>query len=85
MATAPTQALTPLQELQARRSAYLAAELKILQSQEYQVGQGGNARRNVRAELETVRQTIKDLDMQIGRLQAGAAGTRRVYNAVPRA
>lgn len=74
---------TKLEDLQTRRSAYAAAELRILQSQEYVVGQGGNSRRNVRAELETVRQTIKDLDAQIDKETASTTGTRRAYAFVP--
>lgn len=73
--------MSTLQELQDRRALYVAAEAKILQSQEYVVGQGGTARRNRRAELETVQATIRELDDQIARAQNGA--TRRVYNIVP--
>lgn len=73
--------MSTLQELQTRRAAYVAAELKILQSQEYVVGQGGNARRNRRADLETVQATIRELDDQIARAQN--ATTRRVFNIVP--
>ena len=40
------------EELQDRLDAYLAAELRILQSQDYQVGDGATARRNRRADLE---------------------------------
>lgn len=69
-------------ELQARRAAYAAAELKILQSQEYQIGQGGTARRNRRAELADIQTAIKHLDIQIDQLQA-AGGARRAYRIVP--
>jgi hypothetical protein len=72
-----------LVELQARRAAYAAAELKILQSQEYQVGQGGNSRRNVRAELEQVQNLIRELDRDIDALQARTTGGRRTYRLVP--
>ena len=71
-----------LADLQARRAAYAAAELKILQSQEYQVGQGGNARRNRRAELADIQAAIKDLDAQIDQLQP-ASVERRGYRIVP--
>lgn len=54
-----------LQQLQARLDAYLASELRILQSQEYTVGQGGTARRNVRADLAEVRDEIAKLTIQI--------------------
>ena len=71
-----------LADLQTRRAAYAAAEMKILQSQEYQVGQGGNARRNRRADLVDIQTAIKDLDAQIDQLQpAGIA--RRGYRIVP--
>jgi hypothetical protein len=74
--------MATLDELNQRRAAYLAAEAKILKSQEYTVGQGGNASRNVRAELATVREGIADLDAQIEALNA--RGQRRVYTMVPR-
>ena len=73
-----------LQELKDRRTAYLAAELKILKSQEYSVGQGGSARRNRRAELEQVQTAIKELDAQIDAMQATATGgARRSYRIIP--
>lgn len=75
--------MATLQELQDRRAAYVAAELKILQSQEYQVGQGGNARRNRRAELADVQAAIKDLDIQINALSPTTLGARRMYRMVP--
>ena len=74
---------TKLEELQTRRAAYVAAELKILQSQEYQVGQGGNQRRNVRAELAQVQEGIKQLDVEIDAEAARTSGARRIYTAVP--
>ena len=70
-----------LLELQTRRAAYVAAELKILSSQEYTVGQGGNARRNRRAELVDVQAAIKDLDTQIQQLEG--SGARRGFRVVP--
>ncbi len=73
--------MATLEELQTRRAAYLAAELKILQSQEYQVGQGQNARRNVRAELAEVRTAIKELNDDIAK---ATPGVRRSFNVVPR-
>ena len=54
-----------LVQLQARLDAYLTSELAILQSQEYQVGQGGGARRNRRADLDVVRDEITRLNTQI--------------------
>lgn len=74
---------TKLEELQTRRAAYVVAELKILQSQEYQVGQGGSQRRNVRAELDQVRAGIAQLDVQIDAETASTTNARRMYTAVP--
>jgi hypothetical protein len=73
--------MATLDELQTRRAAYVAAELKILKSQEYQVGQGMNARRNRRPEIERIQQGIKELDDQIA--QITNAGARRLYGIVP--
>lgn len=78
--------MADIASLQARRDAYVAAELKILASQEYKVGQGGNQRSNRRADLEVVQAAIKDLDAQISAATALATpGARRMYNAVPTA
>lgn len=74
---------TRLDELQTRRTAYLDAELRILKSQEYQIGQGSSARRNVRADLETVRVALKDLDAEIAAETAKTSGARRMYNLTP--
>jgi hypothetical protein len=52
-------------QLQTRLTAYLDAEAKILQSQEYTVGQGGSARKNRRADLEQVRAEIAQLNNQM--------------------
>lgn len=67
-----------LDELIARRASYLQAETRILESQEYQVGQGSTARRNRRADLAEVRDEITKLSAQISQLQSAASGARRV-------
>lgn len=74
-----------LQELKDRRAAYLAAERRILESQEYRVGEGGTARTNRRAELAEVRQAITELDAQITALEpaTAAGGGRRSFSVVP--
>lgn len=71
-----------LDQLKTRRDAYLAAELRILQSQEYRVGDGGNFRSNRRAELKEVRDAIAELDRQIAALEPATTG-RRMFNVVP--
>ena len=53
------------EELQARLTSYLDAEQRILQSQEYTIGQGGTARRNRRADLAEVRAEITQLSAQM--------------------
>lgn len=73
--------MATLEELQARRALYVAAEARILKSQEYTVGQGGNARRNRRAELADVQAQLQKIDDDISRLQT--ATTRRSYRIVP--
>ena len=77
MSTAPT--LTPLELAQQRLANYLAAEARILESQEYTVGQGGTARRNRRAGLEQVQGGIKTAQAEIASLQAAQAGRRITY------
>ncbi|WP_019654011.1 hypothetical protein [Variovorax atrisoli] len=74
-----------LAQLQARLDSYLAAEARILESQEYTVGQGSTARRNRRAELEQVRAAITDLRADIAKLEGAARGGRRVHQLRPRA
>ncbi len=71
--------MATLQELQTRRQAYVDAEMRILQSQEYSVGDGSTARRNRRADLEQVRLAITELDGEIQRLQVATSGRRVMY------
>lgn len=73
--------MATLTELLARRQRYLDAEAKILESQEYRVGQGGNHRSNRRAELADVQRQIRELDAEIAQLQPSSA--RRTYRIVP--
>ena len=70
--------MTPLEQAQQRLASYLAAEAKILESQEYTVGQGGTARRNRRADLDQVQAGIKTVRAEIEQLQAAAGRSRRV-------
>lgn len=65
-----------LVELQERRAHYLRAEVKILEGQEYTVGDGVTQRTLRRADLAEVRQAIADLTSQIS--QVTAAPARRV-------
>jgi hypothetical protein len=59
-----------LEQLQQRLQAYLDAEAKILQSQEYTIGDGGTARRNKRAELDSVQAEITRLQALIAKAEA---------------
>ncbi len=59
-----------LQQARARLQAYLAAEVRILESQEYVIGNGGTARRNRRADLESVQAGIKEVRAEIQRLES---------------
>jgi hypothetical protein len=54
-----------LTELNARLTRYLDAETKVLESQEYAVGSGGDSRRSRRAELADIRAEIASLCTQI--------------------
>ena len=67
-------------ELVTRLGQYLAAEAKVLQSQEYTVGQGGSARRSRRADLAEVRAEIASLNAQIAAAPDNPAnrGARRI-------
>jgi hypothetical protein len=58
-----------------RLGEYLAAESKILQSQEYTVGQGGNARKNRRADLADVRDEITKINALIAAAPDNPANT----------
>ena len=59
-----------LEQLRARLQTYIAAEGKILQSQEYVIGNGGTARRTRRAELESVQAGIASIRAEITLLEA---------------
>ena len=81
MSTAP--ALTPLELAQQRLASYLAAEARILQSQEYTGGQGGTARRNRRADLEQVQAGIKECRQQIALAEAAEQRRPRTIRLRP--
>lgn len=70
--------MTPIELAQQRLQAYLDAELKILQSQEYQVGNGNTARKTRRADLESVQAGIREARAEIAQLQAAATRSRRI-------
>lgn len=74
-----------LAQLQARLDAYLAAELRILQSQEYTVGQRSSGRHNRRADLDVVRDEIAKLTVQIAAHpdNGAARAVRRVRHLRP--
>lgn len=67
-------------QLITRLAEYMAAESKVLQSQEYTVGQGGGARRNRRADLADIRAEIASINAQIAAAPDNPAnvGARRI-------
>ena len=68
-----------LQELKDQRALVYAAYTEALKSQEYQVGQGGTARRNRRADFEQLRLELQRLDSEIARMETAAnPAVRRV-------
>lgn len=67
-----------LDELIARRTAYMQAEANILRSQEVTIDVDGGSRRYRFADLAEVRATIADLDNKIERLQNQSNRTRGV-------
>lgn len=72
-----------LEQLQARLAKYREAEEKILEGQEYMIGDGVAQRRLRRPDLAEVRAEIRWIDQQITSLQASASGQRRVYRGIP--
>lgn len=74
--------MATLLELTERKALYLAAEAKILAGQEYSISDGVIQRRLRRADLEQVRQAIKDIDAEMASL-GGGVNARRVYRIVP--
>jgi hypothetical protein len=73
-----------LAELQQRRAAYVAAELKVLESgEEYGVSSGTDGGTNRRAKLEAIRAGIMQLDREIEQAEARASGSTRVRVGVP--
>ncbi len=71
--------MATLAELQEDLAAARAARLRILQAQDYTVGDGVINRRTRRADLEQVNALIKDLESQIAAQGGGSAGPRRVH------
>lgn len=72
-----------LDTLRSRLTAYLAAEASILKSQEYMIGNGGTARRNRCAELESVQAGIRECEAEIARLETITSRGRRVIRLRP--
>lgn len=73
-----------LQSWKDRLTSYLNAEKRILDSQEYQIGQGSAARRNRRAELVQVQKGISECQQKIGQLQeASSPRGRRIVRLRP--
>lgn len=71
------------EELQTRLDLYLAAEMKILQAQDYTIGQGSTARRLTRANLAEVQAEIKAIRSEISQLDLLLTPSRRVFYLRP--
>ena len=69
---------TRLEQARTRLQHYLAAEARILESQEYVIGNGGTARRNRRAELESVQAGIRGVSAEITSLESQLQGDSRI-------
>lgn len=67
-----------LENLKERLNRYYEAEEKILTGQEYRIG----TRNLRRADLSQVRSAIKDLEIEINRIEN--KGARRITRIVPR-
>ena len=73
-----------LQEWRDRLANYIAAEMRILESQEYVIGGATTGRRNRRADLETVQAGIRECRAEIAKLEtASNPRTRRVFRLRP--
>lgn len=75
--------MSTLEDVRARLAMYLAAEAKILEAQEYTVGQGSTARRLTRADLAEVRDQIQQLQRDEAALQPATTRPRRVMYLRP--
>ena len=76
---------TSLDLARQRLQTYLQAEQRILQSQEYVIGNGGTARRNRRADLEQVRAGIRECRQEIAQLEVSTnPRARRLFQLRPR-
>ena len=73
-----------LDDWRARLAEYRAAETRILQSQEYQVGGASTGRRTRRADLESVQAGIRECNAEIARLESAAQSRgRRTFRLRP--
>lgn len=73
-----------LTQLQERRAAYVAAELKVLQDgEEYGVSSGPDGGTNRRAKLEAIRAGIMQLDREIEQAEARVSRSTRVRVGIP--
>ncbi len=73
-----------IEQWRERLAGYIASEKRILESQEYAVGQGGTARRNRRADLDAVQAGIRECNAEIAKLETAAnPQVRRVFRLRP--
>lgn len=67
-------------QAQARLDAYLAAEIKVLAGQSYEIA----GRKMTRADLAEIRAGIAECNEQLANLSSRASGRTRAYTVVAR-
>lgn len=73
-----------LEQAQAQLAAWLAADLAVAKSQEYEIDTGNGRRRLKRTDAAEIRQKVAFWDAKVTALTpAGAGGRRRIRYVVP--
>lgn len=73
-----------IEQWRERLAGYIASEKRILESQEYAVGQGGTARRTRRADLDAIQAGIRECNTEIAKLETAVnSQVRRVFRLRP--
>lgn len=73
-----------LAQAQARLDEYLAAEVAVLQTQEYKISAGDGFRSSTRADLGQIQKGIELWNRKVQELSAMATGRGRSFTPTPR-